>query len=611
MPRRVQGQVIRFGNRGFGFIESKELPVAAWFHARALRNIDEIPQVGADVEFDVFELPDGRFQARDVAPAGSGRLVVSEPPPSPHGVLRAPIRIPQALLDRLSQERAAARPAQPDRVAEAPVEYVPPPAPAVETAPAPVEEEPESPPEPGSLAEQVLQALDERGGAPKRLLAEVEEIEARCKSADERIEEVRRDAEQRVREIREESDRERKRAEELRARAATAAVSPEERRAAWVEVLSERREVLVDALAERAGMFGTREAARRSAVAARGEATVARYDEVRRRARTEKDPLSADAFAHMEVTLRKEIERYAETIDHTEKAAWLSVPVLISTRGGDLMVVVPLDAEIEGEGLGWRVITTICHAMENAARDLLGAGAVPPVFGAVGGYMAARLAGNVERELFELLLGDAWLERPTLAAHKIIIVPETAPALDFTPFGESDEEARLGAPANGGTLPEVGRRLGLALHELVASLVAHGMPFKDDYVEAGVESSLRDLLGLGTVRPAAEPAAALAATALVQPDRSSPLVIASRVLAKLLRDGRVGGRHTRVEHAFAHGFSDQEKQIARHVVDRLLVMGLLRKKLNEGSFHVYIDPRRLREVWAIINLEWRDERVFG
>ena len=40
-------------------------------------------------------------------------------------------------------------------------------------------------------------------------------------------------------------------------------------------------------------------------------------------------------------------------------------------------------------------------------------------------------------------------------------------------------------------------------------------------------------------------------------------------------------------------------------------MGLLRKKLNEGSFHVYVDPRRLCEVWAIINREWQDERVFG
>lgn len=53
------------------------------------------------------------------------------------------------------------------------------------------------------------------------------------------------------------------------------------------------------------------------------------------------------------------------------------------------------------------------------------------------------------------------------------------------------------------------------------------------------------------------------------------------------------------------------EQTAKKVVDRLLVMGILRKKLNEGQFHVYIDPRRLREVWAIINMEWKDEGVFG
>jgi hypothetical protein len=32
---------------------------------------------------------------------------------------------------------------------------------------------------------------------------------------------------------------------------------------------------------------------------------------------------------------------------------------------------------------------------------------------------------------------------------------------------------------------------------------------------------------------------------------------------------------------------------------------------NECAFHVYIDPRRLREAWAIIDLEWHDEGVFG
>lgn len=604
MPRRVQGKVIRFGSRGFGFIQSKELSVAAWFHHRTLRFPEDVPAVGDAVEFDVFELPDGRIQARDVTPPGAGPLVPSVPPPAPHGVLRAPIRIPQALLDRLSQERAAAVIARADRVAETPVEYIPAPVAEIHE---PVEEEP---PTPGSIAERVLRILDERDGSPKRLLAEADGIETRCRDVETRIEEVRCEAERRIREIREESERERKRAEALRTRASAAVLRPEDRNAAWSQVLGERRANVTTALAERAGLFGTREAARRSAVAARGEGTVERYDEVRRRLRTEKDPLSVEAFTQMEATRRREIERYAEAVDRTEKAAPLAVPVLLSTRGGALTAVVPLDAEIDGEGLGWRVVATICHAMENAARDLLGANAVPPVYGEVGDCMAARLAGPVDRELFELLLGDAWLERPTLGSHQVILVTETAPALDFTPFGESDMEPQLGAPASGGPLPNVGRRLGLALYEIVAALVAHGMPFRDDNVEAGVESSLRDLLGLGAVRPSAEPQLA-AGPSGAAPGRSAAAVIASRVLAKLLRDGRVGGRHTRVEHAFAHGFTDQEKPIARHVVDRLLVMGLLRKKLNEGSFHVYIDPRRLREVWAIINLEWQDERVFG
>ena len=41
---------------------------------------------------------------------------------------------------------------------------------------------------------------------------------------------------------------------------------------------------------------------------------------------------------------------------------------------------------------------------------------------------------------------------------------------------------------------------------------------------------------------------------------------------------------------------DEEKKVASRVVALPLVMGILRKKLNEGAFHVYIDPSRLRDV---------------
>jgi hypothetical protein len=61
---------------------------------------------------------------------------------------------------------------------------------------------------------------------------------------------------------------------------------------------------------------------------------------------------------------------------------------------------------------------------------------------------------------------------------------------------------------------------------------------------------------------------------------------------------QVGFLHIKpgIEHVDGHHFVDEEKKVASRVVALPLVMGILRKKLNEGAFHVYIDPSRLRDV---------------
>ena len=65
------------------------------------------------------------------------------------------------------------------------------------------------------------------------------------------------------------------------------------------------------------------------------------------------------------------------------------------------------------------------------------------------------------------------------------------------------------------------------------------------------------------------------------------------MLRKLLVDRRVGGRHTRIEHAYGHHFSDEEKDIARRVAEWLEKDGIFIPKNNEGSHHISINPRRL------------------
>jgi hypothetical protein len=80
--------------------------------------------------------------------------------------------------------------------------------------------------------------------------------------------------------------------------------------------------------------------------------------------------------------------------------------------------------------------------------------------------------------------------------------------------------------------------------------------------------------------------------------------VASRLLSKLLRDRRIGARHTRVEHAYGHHFADEEKALARRVTEFLERDGILIFKLNEGAHHVSVNPRRLRDVGQIINGTW-------
>ena len=121
----------------------------------------------------------------------------------------------------------------------------------------------------------------------------------------------------------------------------------------------------------------------------------------------------------------------------------------------------------------------------------------------------------------------------------------------------------------------------------------------------GAEASLRLLLGgveqlaLPTEQP--EPAAPAPAPT---PPLEGARGIAARLLSKLLRDRRVGGRHTGIEHAYGHHFADEEKNLARRIVEFLEHDGILLTKYNEGAHHISVNPRRLREVGEIVSGTW-------
>jgi hypothetical protein len=56
--------------------------------------------------------------------------------------------------------------------------------------------------------------------------------------------------------------------------------------------------------------------------------------------------------------------------------------------------------------------------------------------------------------------------------------------------------------------------------------------------------------------------------------------------------------------ASGHHFADEEKHVARRIVEFLERDGILITKYNEGAHHVSVNPRRLREVGEIIGGTW-------
>jgi hypothetical protein len=61
---------------------------------------------------------------------------------------------------------------------------------------------------------------------------------------------------------------------------------------------------------------------------------------------------------------------------------------------------------------------------------------------------------------------------------------------------------------------------------------------------------------------------------------SGARIAAEGMLAKLMRDGRIGGRHRRFEDAHAHHFADGEKECAERVADFLERDGIFMPKIN-------------------------------
>jgi len=76
--------------------------------------------------------------------------------------------------------------------------------------------------------------------------------------------------------------------------------------------------------------------------------------------------------------------------------------------------------------------------------------------------------------------------------------------------------------------------------------------------------------------------------------------VARRILQRLAGMGKWGGYHTDFSH-LARGFAGNDRALADDVGERLLAAGLLLEKPSVGQRHVFLNPRRAKEIYALID----------
>lgn len=595
--RRIQGTVSRWGTRGYGFISSSELPRDAWSHVNLIVDpgIDTskpLPR-GTVLEFEARE-EGGRIQAVAVTRPGV------RPPTQRSEPVRGAIRGLEHLRGLTVPSEAAKK------------------SPSV-----PPEPPPPDVPVDASLATRVAAEKRRIEAERGRLDSDAQRLLRRADAAASQIPEVERDFATRMSELtaerdkqladlRREADAFRRQGEALVAKRDSLPVVTRATLQLVEDHLRRARQGLSQWIEQRSVVGRELSAARQAAVATIGEEAVREYDEIRRRRAASTDPVEVKAYTLAERAARESVRAYADALERSGANQTATVSTLVLAADdpeGRLILVTPITpADVDAEDdLRWRIASFVFDAAERAAREM----DATVTRGVAAGCLAVELRPwGAEPELVEIAIQDAWDARPSLARGSLSLIRDLVPSMDAGFLADEDDAADDDEPpkapsedAAGGDLRTVSRRLGMTLDDLVASLYGSGLPFPDDRIESGVEESLRKLLGmdLGTRSRPKLPEPKLAAVPQVsEPARSSPPAIAKRLLAKLLRDGRIGGRHTAAANVWGHHFADDEKDVAREVTEQLVRRGILIAKRKPGGEHLSIDPRRIDEVQKIV-----------
>jgi hypothetical protein len=278
--------------------------------------------------------------------------------------------------------------------------------------------------------------------------------------------------------------------------------------------------------------------------------------------------------AELRRLLAEELDRGAGELAQGRSGYGEPVTVGIAAREGGLIGVAPVDFALRADPdavsqRAWLLTAALVGALARAA------GAPAPTSGADLHVEAGSLdrwlvvalpaGGQPDAELAALAFEEEATGIDRLRARALAL-PEHALA------GAADLRAPIGAAHP------------LRVAEAVARLGGH--PADEDSVAAHDDAVLALLEPAGAaVRPHADP----------DPARRA----ARRILQRLDGMGKWGGYHTDFAH-LSRGFQGNERALAQEVGERLVAAGLLEEKRSVGQRHVFLNPRRVADIRALI-----------
>lgn len=250
------------------------------------------------------------------------------------------------------------------------------------------------------------------------------------------------------------------------------------------------------------------------------------------------------------------------------KRAGVSDPIIVAIAAGEagLMAVAPVPATLradpqEVDERAWLLVAALAGALVTAGAHELAAG------DAAGQLALAGVGGaGVDAELAALAY-DENTERIDRLRTRALLLP--AGTLDHV------KDLR----------PPVGDAHPLRVAAAIAQLGAN--PADPDQVAEQEDAVLASIAPhTQATRPHDDP----------DPARR----VARRILQRLAGMGKWGGYHTDFSH-LARGFHGNDKQLAEQVGERLIESGLLQQKPSVGQRHVYLNPRRAADIYALID----------